>query len=322
MLSIIAPVYNEVDNLPLLHQRVSAAMHSLGQEWELILVNDGSCDGSADMLDRLAEQDPAVKVVHFKRNFGQTAAMMAGIDYARGDIIIPMDADLQNDPEDIPLLLAKLDEGYDVCSGWRKNRQDNALRRNLPSRIANWLISKISGVHLHDYGCSLKAYRRDVIKGVKLYGEMHRFIPIYASWYGARVAEIAVNHYARQFGQSNYGLERIIKVVLDLAVVKFLDHYAQKPMYVFGGFGVANFAVAMLAGVWALYLKFFEHTSLIETPLPLLVVMAFITGFMCILMGLLAELVTRTYHESQNKSVYLVKATRNLQGPSVMERGD
>lgn len=322
MLSIIAPVYNEAENLLLLHERVSTGMRALGQAWELILVNDGSRDGSADILDQLAEQDPAVKVVHFKRNFGQTAAMMAGIDYASGDIIIPIDADLQNDPQDIPLLLAKLDEGYDVCSGWRKNRQDNALRRNLPSRMANWLISKISGVHLHDYGCSLKAYRREVIKGVKLYGEMHRFIPIYASWHGARVAEIPVNHYARQFGQSKYGLERIIKVVLDLAVVKFLDRYAQKPMYVFGGVGVANFAVAIVAGVWALYLKFFEHTSLIETPLPLLVVMALITGFMCILMGLLAELVMRTYHESQNKSVYLVKATRNLHGPSVMERGD
>ena len=317
MISIIAPVYNEVDNLILLHERVFAAMSSIGQEWELILVNDGSHDGSTEVLNQLAAEHPTVKVVHFKRNFGQTAAMMAGIDYARGDIIIPIDADLQNDPNDIPLLLDKLAEGYDVCSGWRRNRQDDALRRNLPSRMANWLISKISGVHLHDYGCSLKAYRRDVIKGVKLYGEMHRFIPIYASWHGARVAEIPVNHYARQFGQSKYGLERIIKVILDLAVVKFLDHYAQKPMYIFGGFGVVNFAIAILAGFWALYLKGFEHTSLTQTPLPLLVVMASITGFMCILMGLLAELVTRTYHESQNKSVYLVKATRNLQGPSL-----
>jgi len=262
------------------------------------------------LIMRIAE------IIHFRRNYGQTAAMMAGIDYASGDVIIPIDADLQNDPEDIPKLLAKLDEGYDVCSGWRQNRKDNALRRNLPSRIANWIISKISGVHLHDYGCSLKAYNKDIIKEIKLYGEMHRFIPIYASWYGAKVTEIPVAHYPRKFGQSKYGLERVVKVMLDLAVVKFLDRYAQKPMYVFGGIGMLSLLLSGLAAVWALYLKFFDNTSLVQTPLPLMFVFTALTGVICLLMGLLAELVMRTYHESQKKDVYLVKATRNFKQDS------
>ena len=311
-LSICVPVYNERENLPLLHERIKAAVDPLGKPWELILVNDGSRDGSSEVLDELAVRDPRVKVVHFRRNFGQTAAMMAGIDFASGDIIIPMDADLQNDPADIPLLLAKLAEGYDVCSGWRASRKDAALRRNFPSRVANRIISWVSGVHLHDYGCSLKAYKRDVIKGVRLYGEMHRFIPIYASWHGARVTEIPVRHHARQFGQSKYGMNRIIKVILDLVVVKFLDKFARKPIYVFGGFGVVNFAVSLMAGMWAVYLKLFENTAFVQTPLPLLFVMTAITGVMCVLMGLLAEMITRTWHESQNMPEYLVKETRNL----------
>jgi glycosyltransferase involved in cell wall biosynthesis len=253
-----------------------------------------------------------VKVVHFRRNAGQTAAMMAGIDFASGDVIVPIDADLQNDPEDIPRLLDKLDEGYDVCSGWRKDRQDEALRRNLPSRIANRLISWVSGVPLHDYGCSLKAYRREVIKDVKLYGEMHRFIPIYASWQGAKVTEVPVRHAARKYGVSKYGLDRVVKVVLDLMVVTFIDRYAKKPIYIFGGVGFACLALGVIAGVVALALKYGRGISLIQTPLPLMVVMMGITGIMCILMGLLAEIVTRTWHESQAKSIYLVKTTRNL----------
>jgi len=240
--------------------------------------------------------------------------MMAGIDHASGDTIIPMDGDLQNDPADIHRLLEKLEEGYECVSGWRKNRQDGELKRNLPSRIANRLISWISGVHLHDYGCSLKAYHKDVIKGVKLYGEMHRFIPIYASWSGARVTEIPVTHHARLFGKSKYGLERVAKVVLDLIVVKFLSKYATKPIYVFGGFGLMSIFISGLAGAYALYLKIFEHVSFILTPLPLLMVMSFITGVMSILMGLLAELVMRTWYESQGKSVYLVRNTINLGG--------
>jgi glycosyltransferase involved in cell wall biosynthesis len=312
MLSIIVPVYNEEESLPELYAQVRPVMEALGRDWELILVNDGSRDNSAAVLDGLAAQDRRVKVVHFRRNAGQTAAMMAGIDFASGEVIIPMDADLQNDPRDIPRLLAKLEEGYDIVSGWRKDRQDDSLRRNFPSRVANWLISRVSGVRLHDYGCSLKAYHRDVIKGVKLYGEMHRFIPIYASWYGARVTELPVTHHARKFGHSKYGLERIAKVFLDLMVVKFLDRYAQKPIYVFGGFGLISLALGFLSGLVAIYLKLFHGLNFVRSPLPLLAVFASMLGVTCILLGLLAELMTRTWFESQGRSTYLVRSTRNL----------
>src|SRR5450631_3771345 len=247
MLSITIPIFNEERNIEPLYRRLVEELEPLAKPFEIIMVNDGSSDGSERALDELAGKDPRVKVVHFRRNFGQTAAMMAGIHYASGEIIVPMDGDLQNDPADIAKLLAKLDEGYDVVSGWRKDRKDHSLRRNLPSRIANLLISRISGVHLHDYGCTLKAYKKDVVKGIKLYGEMHRFIPIYASWHGAKVTEIPVDHHPRKFGQSKYGLERVLKVVLDLAVVKFLDRYAQKPMYVFGGIGMISFLLSALA---------------------------------------------------------------------------
>ena len=313
MISITVPVYNEQESLPHLMPALTTALGRTGRAWEVVFVNDGITDDSEAVLAAMALADPRVKVVHFRRNCGQTAAMMAGIDHASGDVIIPIDADLQNDPEDIPLLLAKLDEGYDVCSGWRRDRKDAALRRNLPSRIANRVISWVSGVSLHDYGCSLKAYRKDVIKDVKLYGEMHRFVPIYASWQGARVTEIPVRHHARKYGASKYGLERIVKVILDLMVVTFLDRYAKKPIYIFGGIGVLCLGVGLFAGVWAVWLKFFQGLSLIQTPLPQVVVMMGITGVMCILMGLLAEMLTRTWHESQGKDVYLVKATRNLE---------
>ncbi len=316
-ISVTIPVYNEAGNLRRLHEQLIPVLESLQQPWEVVFVNDGSTDGSAAVLDELAAGDTRLKVIHFRRNAGQTAAMMAGFEHARGDIIVPMDADLQNDPQDIPRLLEKLDEGFDVCSGWRRDRQDHALRRNLPSRIANWLISKVSGVRLHDYGCSLKAYRRDVIKGVRLYGEMHRFIPIYASWLGAQVTEVPVRHHPRASGTSSYGLERIFKVLMDLVVVKFLDRYAQKPIYVFGGFGLLNFAVSLAAGLWAVYLKYWAGVSFIQTPLPLLVVMAAITGVMCVLLGLVAEMVTRNWHESRGKQTYIIGATRNLEGGSI-----
>ncbi len=312
MLSITIPLYNEEANVKPLYERLVAALEPLGKPFEAILVNDGSTDGTERELAALAASDPRVKVVTFRRNYGQTAAMMAGIRYASGDIIVPMDGDLQNDPADISKLLAKLDEGYDVVSGWRRDRKDHAVRRNFPSRIANVLISAISGVKLHDYGCSLKAYRSDVVKGVKLYGEMHRFIPIYASWEGARVAEVAVTHHPRIHGQSNYGADRALKVVLDLIVVQFLAKYSNRPIYVFGTFGLASVVVAILAGVWAVYLKYFENTTFIQTPLPLLVVMLTVTGGMSVLMGLLAEIIMRTYYESQGKDVYLVKSTANL----------
>jgi glycosyltransferase involved in cell wall biosynthesis len=318
MISVTVPIYNEIDSIIPLHARVSSVLDAIGRPWELLLVNDGSSDGSAAVLDKLAEIDPHVKVIHLRRNFGQTAAMMAGIDFATGDIIIPMDGDLQNDPADIPRLLAKLEEGYDVVSGWRKGRKDAKLTRNLPSWFANRMISFISGVHLHDYGCSLKAYHKNVIKEVKLYGEMHRFIPIYASWQGARVAEIPVRHHPRRWGKSKYGLERTLKVVLDLIVVKFLSTFAQKPMYIFGGIGLLCFGLSLASGAWAVFLKFHDGISFVQTPLPLLVVMTAITGTMCILMGLLAELLTRTYHESQDKPIYSVGLTRNVDAASIV----
>jgi len=318
VISVIVPIYNEIDSILPLHAAVADVLNKIDREWELLLVNDGSSDGSPAVLDKLAETAPNVKVIHLRRNYGQTAAMQAGIDFARGEIIIPMDGDLQNDPTDIPRLLAKLDQGFDVVSGWRKGRKDAKLTRNLPSWFANKMISWISGVHLHDYGCSLKAYHKSVIKEVKLYGEMHRFIPIYASWQGARVTEIPVKHHARQYGKSKYGLERTVKVILDLIVVKFLATFAQKPMYIFGGIGLGSLAVSAASGAWALYLKFFLDVSFILTPLPLLFVMTAITGAMCILMGLLAELMTRTYHESQDKPIYAVGQTRNVEAASVV----
>ncbi|MGA9335502.1 MAG: glycosyltransferase family 2 protein [Rudaea sp.] len=305
-LTVTVPLFNEMENIQILYTRVRDALDSLGRRWELILVNDGSKDGSAELLDRIAADDARVTVLHFRSNYGQTAAFMAGLDHANGTIIVPMDGDLQNDPDDIAKLLAKLDEGYDVVSGWRKDRKDNPVKRNLPSRIANSLISRVSGVRLHDYGCSLKAYRRDVLDGVKLYGEMHRFVPIYAAWNGARVTEIPVQHHARLHGKSKYGLERVLKVVLDLLVVKFLFRYASKPIYVFGGFGVVSIFVGGIAGVWALGLKLFAGTSLIQTPLPLFAVFLGAIGVVSILMGLLAEMQNRTYHESQGKSVYRI----------------
>jgi glycosyltransferase involved in cell wall biosynthesis len=314
-LSIIIPLYNEQDNIAPLQAKLEKVLPTLGHPYEIILVNDGSTDATRDRLDELAAGHGSVRVVHLRRNFGQTAAMMAGIDMARGDILIPMDGDLQNDPVDIPRLLAKLGEGYDVVSGWRKDRKDNPLKRNLPSRVANWLISAISGVHLHDYGCSLKAYRRDIIKGVKLYGEMHRFIPIHAAWQGAKVTEVGVTHHPRIHGQSKYGIERTIKVILDLMTVKFLDKYAQKPMYLFGGFGLTSLGVSAAFFLFMLYCKFFLNKSFIETPLPLAVVMFLLIGIMAIFMGLIAEILMRTYHESQDKPTYIVDCTRNCKEP-------
>jgi glycosyltransferase involved in cell wall biosynthesis len=312
-LSIIIPVLNEEESVPTLYAMVSEQMRKMPKSFELIFVNDGSTDQTEERLNAIAAQDPCVKLINFKRNFGQTAAMMAGIDFAQGEIIIPMDGDLQNDPADIPRLLAKLDEGYDVVSGWRKDRQDHKVRRNLLSKVANAMISTISGVPLHDYGCTLKAYRRDVIKDVRLYGEMHRFVPIYATWSGAKVIEIPVAHHPRVHGVSKYGLNRIFKVLLDLIVVEFLARYASKPIYIFGGFGLICVLVAMLSGGYAIYLKLFEGLSFILTPLPLLTVMASITGVMSVLMGLLAELIMRTYYESQGKPTYLVKTTVNIE---------
>ena len=311
-LSIVVPVYDEEQNLGTLTDKLLDTLQDLGRDFEIIFINDGSTDGSGDLLDELATGDARIRVVHFKRNFGQTSAMMAGLDYASGDIIIPIDADLQNDPADIPRLLERLDEGFDLVSGWRKDRKDDALSRNLPSWIANRIISSISGVRLHDYGCTLKAYRRSIVEDIRLYGEMHRFLPVYASWSGARTTEMPVKHHARKAGRSKYGLKRVVKVPLDLLVVKFLGDYSQKPIYVFGGFGLLNHALALLTFVLMLYFKFWGGKSFIETPLPTLAALFILMGFMSMLLGLIAELVVRTYHESQDKPTYIVGRTVNI----------
>lgn len=311
VLSVIVPAKNEEQNLPVLLARLFPVLRGLGRPFEVIVVNDGSTDGSLRVLRELAACHPELVVIDLARNYGQTAAMMAGFDHAHGDIIVPIDADLQNDPADIPLLLAKLEDGYDVVSGWRRDRQDAAIRRNFVSRVANTVISRLSGVRLHDYGCTLKAYRRAVIGPVRLYGEMHRFVPIYASWYGARIAEVPVRHSPRLHGKSNYGLERILKVVLDLLVVRFLDRWIGKPIYIFGGFGALWFVVAAISGTYMLYLKYFGNLTMIQTPLPLLVVMSIMMGVMSICIGLVAEIVVRTYFESQGKSIYHTREVIN-----------
>jgi glycosyltransferase involved in cell wall biosynthesis len=313
MISVTVPICNEAGNIRALYERVCETLEGVGKPWELVFVNDGSTDGSEELLDQIAETNEHVKVVHFRRNFGQTAAMMAGFDFARGDVIIPMDGDMQNDPADIPKLLEQLDSGYDVCSGWRKDRKDNAIQRNLPSIMANRLISFVSGVRLHDFGCSLKAYKREVIDGVRLYGEMHRFLPIYARWHGAKITEVEVRHYARTSGKSKYGLERVLKVIADLITVKFLDRFQQKPMYLFGAVGLSSLGVSLISGCYAFFRKFVEGESFIKNPLLLLAILTAVTGLMCILMGLLAEMIVRTFYESQNKPVYMVRATRNLE---------
>ena len=311
-LSVIIPARNEEHNLPPLIERLFSALRRIGRPFEAIVVNDGSTDGSLRVLRDLVASYRELRVIDLARNYGQTSAMMAGFSHARGDIIVPIDADLQNDPADIALLLAKLEEGYDVVSGWRKERQDATIRRNLVSRIANVMISRLSGVHLHDYGCTLKAYKRDVIGPVRLYGEMHRFVPIYASWYGARIAEVPVNHSPRLHGKSHYGLERILKVVLDLIVVRFLDRWLGKPIYIFGGFGTLCFLVAVISFAYMLWLKFVNHVSMILTPLPLLVVMSVMIGVMSIGLGLVAEIMVRTYFESQGKNTYYVRELINF----------
>src|SRR5947209_1464316 len=314
-ISVFLPVFDEEPNLRPLHEKLDKALERLGRTAEIIYVDDGSRDGSLAILRELAESDARVRVVSLKRNYGQTAAMAAGIDAARGRVLIPMDADLQNDPADIARLLDKLDEGYDVVSGWRKNRQDKLITRKIPSMLANRLISWIGGVPLHDYGCSLKAYRCESLEDVQLYGEMHRFIPIYASWSGARVAEIPVEHHARTMGKSKYGLSRTIKVVFDLMTIKFMASYQTKPLYMFGFAGLATFAISFLCAMLALLMKFASwphHADFVQTPLPVLTMVLLVLGVQFFFMGLLAEMLVRTYHESQAKPIYAVKERINF----------
>lgn len=307
-LSVIIPVYNEEESLPDLHSGLQKALSASGLTWEVIYINDGSRDGSIRVLERLAEEDAEhTRVVDFRRNFGQTAAIAAGIDYSQGQIIVLMDADLQNDPLDIPMMVEKIQQGYDVVSGWRVNRQDAFLTRTLPSRIANWLISTVTGVHLHDYGCTLKAYRREVITGFRLYGEMHRFIPAYASSVGARMTEVKVRHHARKFGKTKYGINRTFKVILDLFTVKFLLSYANKPIYLFGGAGVLLMLVSSIAMLLLAIRRLVFSIPVLSSPIFQVSTMIFILGFQSILMGLIAEMQVRTYHESQQKPTYSVR---------------
>jgi glycosyltransferase involved in cell wall biosynthesis len=308
-LSLIIPVYNEEGNLDNLYCAIEKTMNGMKQPWEVIFVDDGSTDKSLSILNRIAEEDPEhVSVVVFRRNYGQTAALAAGIDHSSGDTIILMDADMQNDPADIPMLLAKLDEGYDLVSGWRTQRKDNVITRNFPSMVGNWLISRVTGVYLHDYGCTLKAYRRGALEGFRLYGEMHRFIPVYAASVGAKIAEIPVNHYPRKFGKTKYGLERTVKVILDLFTVKFLVAFASKPIYLFGGTGLGLMTISAFIFIVLMVRRIFYAVSVTGSPLFQMSAMFFILGFQSMLMGLIAELLVRTYHESQRKPTYTVRS--------------
>jgi glycosyltransferase involved in cell wall biosynthesis len=327
-LSVIVPVYNEVDNLEPLSREVHSVLDAAKIDFELIFADDGSTDDTPRVLDRLASESPRVRVVTLRRNSGQTAALSAAFDQARGRVLVPMDGDLQNDPADIPRLLEKLNEGFDVVSGWRRNRKDAFVSRRVPSRIANRLVAWLSGMPLHDFGCTLKAYRRAVLDDVRLYGEMHRFVPIYAAWQGARVAEIEVNHRPRTRGRSKYGIGRTFRVVLDLVLIRFLDRYSQRPMHLFGGFGLVCLLLASLSFSAATFFKivaliarsrfgtdrtawppFYDNfgKDFVEAPLPEFVALFGVTGILSILMGLLAEMVMRTYFESQNKRIYQVK---------------
>ena len=310
-LSLVIPVFNEAQSLPLLFESLSPVLATM--DYEIILVDDGSDDDSFDVIRKFAATDPRIKAIAFNRNYGQTAAINAGIQAAEGEIIVLMDSDLENDPADIPKLLAKMDEGYDVVSGWRQGRWDGQfLTRQLPSRSANRLISWVSGVKLNDYGCTLKAYRRSVIKDVALYGQMHRFIPVYCQWQGGRIGEIPVNYRPRQYGKSNYGLFRTYRVLLDLLLIRFLDRYMAKPIHFFGGLGFLSFLVSFLMGFYAVWLKVRGEADFIQTPMPMLTAIFFIIGVVMILMGVLAEMITRTYYESQHKTPYGVRESVNL----------
>jgi glycosyltransferase involved in cell wall biosynthesis len=320
--SIIVPIYNERKNLEPFMAALTQALDPTEEEYEVLLVDDGSTDGSDIYLETLPARDPRIRVIHFRRNFGQTAALSAGFDFARGRILIPMDADMQNDPRDIPAILAKLREGYDVVSCWRQKRQDPWLTRRLPSRLANLLISYISGVRLHDYGCTLKGYRREVVEHIRLYGEMHRFIPVYASWAGAKVAEIPVRHHARYSGSSKYGINRTFKVILDLITVKMLGSYSTKPMYFFGGVGLTACAGGFFFALLTLFDKYYNGVKAHRNPLLLLSVFLFLLGVQFVLMGLVAELLIRTYFESQGKVPYIVREVRTHEGKSVPKTGD
>ncbi|MFQ6096170.1 MAG: glycosyltransferase family 2 protein [Armatimonadota bacterium] len=306
-LSVAIPVYNEEGNLRALHAELRGTLASLPYASEIVFVDDGSTDATGDILRELCDEDPDVTVIRFRRNFGQTAAIAAGFEHARGDVVVAMDADLQNDPADIPRLVEMIEKGYDVVSGWRRDRKDPWLSRRLPSKIANWTISRVTNVRLHDYGCTLKAYTRDVVRNLRLYGEMHRFIPALASWSGARIGEIVVNHRRRRFGRSKYGMGRTLRVLLDLATVKFLLTYSTRPLHIFGLWGVLAGAAGFLIAAYLSVEKFVKHVDIGSRPLLLLAILLMFGGLQLVTMGLLAELQARTYHEAQGKPIYAVR---------------
>lgn len=311
-LSVVVPVHDEEDSVEALYRAICEALDTDARTFEIIVVDDGSRDGTYARLEAIAAEDHRLKLIRLRRNFGQTAAMSAGFDHASGRVIVPMDGDLQNDPADIPMLLAKLDEGYDVVSGWRRDRQDGFVRR-APSRVANWLIGVVTGVHLHDYGCTLKAYRAEIVRETRLYGEMHRFLPALANMAGARITELPVRHHPRTSGRSKYGIGRTFKVLLDLLTVKFLAVWSTKPSYFFGGAGFVLCAFGSLFVLWTAYQRLFNGIYVYRQPSLIVGVFLFTIGLNMILLGLLAELVVRTYHESQAKPVYLVRDSVNLE---------
>lgn len=321
-LSVVIPVFNEAENLPVLQQQLANTLAALDLTYEIIYVDDGSIDGSLGVLQEIVRTNPVVRVIELRRNFGQTAAISAGLDYSRGRIVVCLDADLQNDPDDIPRLLVKMAEGYDLVSGWRQKRQDHWFSRTFVSAIANRFISLITDVKLHDYGCTLKAYRRDLLHHIRLYGQMHRFIPALAVLVGAKIAEIPVNHRPRQFGKSKYGLGRLPAVVLDLLTVKFLGSYSSRPINLFGGSGLMLMGLSLITGIIMAVQKFAYNVSFIQTPLLLLSALLFILGFQSILMGLSAELLIRTYHESQGKPTYIIRRIMTSEHPEVEPDGD
>ncbi len=306
-LSVVIPIYNEEENINLLYEELKGVLNSLEHEHEIVFVDDGSSDGSLPLLEKIQEQDEHAVVVSFRRNFGQTAAMSAGFDYATGDVIVTMDGDMQNDPHDIPMFLEKMDEGYELVSGWRHDRQDPFLNRRLPSMIANKIISVVTGVHLHDYGCTLKTFRKEITQGIRLYGEMHRFIPAIASGVGGKITEVKANHRPRRFGTSKYGISRTLRVVLDLITVKFLLSYATRPIHVFGTLGLISGGSGSFIALFMTVQRMFFNIPMGNRPLLLLAILLILMGMQFIYMGLLGELQVRTYHESQKKPIYVVR---------------
>ncbi len=312
MISVVIPAYNEEENIPILYEKLKSVLDRLSEDYEIIIVDDGSSDGTYQILKDLTSKDNKLKVIRFKRNYGQTAAMYAGFQHAKGDVIITLDADLQNDPEDIPLLLEKLKEGYDVVSGWRKNRKDPFFSRKLPSMIANWIIARVTGVHIHDYGCTLKAYKRDIAQKLELYGDMHRFLPALTKKHGAKVVEVVVNHHPRLHGKSKYGIGRTLRVMLDILLVKFLNEYMNKPMYVFGSLGFILLAIGSVALFYLIFIKLFLEESIGRRPLLILSVLSILAGIQLVSTGILAELIIRIYYRIKDDKPYVIEETLNL----------